>query len=98
MVLSDKVSNNYLILVEEISLKEVKTKVLYQILQKLPSKNQKTLLVLDRKNEEILRAARNLPNLVAVAPTSLNVVDVLKYKYLLMPVKAIDKIIKHFTI
>ena len=98
MVLSDKVSNNYLVLVEEISLKEAKTKILHQILQKLPIKNQKTLLVLDRKNEEILRAARNLPNLVAVAPTSLNVVDVLKYKYLLMPVKAIDKIIKHFTI
>ena len=98
MVLSDKVSNNYLVLVEEISLKEAKTKILHQILQKLPIKNQKTLLVLDSKNEEILRAARNLPNLSAVAPTSLNVVDVLKYKYLLMPVKAIAKIIKHFTI
>jgi len=98
MVLSDKVNSEYLILLEELSLKEAKTKMLHQILQKLPSKNQKTLLVLDRKNEEILRAARNLPNVVAVAPASLNVVDVLKYKYLLMPVKAINKIVKHFTV
>lgn len=98
MVLSDKVNNDYLVLVDELVLKQPKTKILHEILLKLPSKNQKTLLVLDKKNEEILRAARNLPNVMAVSPTSLNVVDVLKYKYLLMPVKAIDKIVKHFTI
>lgn len=97
MVLTDKAENSTLVLLEELALSAPKTKVLNEILKKLPVNKQKTLLVLDKKNEEIIRAGRNLPKLACVAPSSLNVVDLLKYKYLLMPVKAIDKIKAHFA-
>lgn len=98
MVLSDRVANNRLILLEDLNLNEGKTKLLNQVLLKLPVKKQKALLVLDSKNEAVIRASRNLPNLYLSQPASLNVVDLLSCRYLIMPVKAVEKVIKHFAI
>jgi len=92
MVLSDKVKHESLILLEELSISEPKTKLLLEILQKLPVKNKKTLIVLDKLNENIVKGSKNLPKIATEPAQSLNVVDLLKYDYLLMPVKAIKKI------
>ncbi len=98
MVLADKVKNDHLILVEELVLPEAKTKKLALILNKLPLKNQSTLIVLDKRQEEVIRSARNLPKVLTIGFGTLNVVDLLKYQYLLLPVKAVKKIIQHYSI
>jgi len=97
MVLADKVNHDKLILVNDLALKEAKTKLLAGILSKLPSKTRPTLIAWDTKDEKIVRSAANLKRIALSGVTSLNVVDLLKYEYLLMPVAAIDKIIKHYS-
>ncbi|OGY89090.1 MAG: 50S ribosomal protein L4 [Candidatus Komeilibacteria bacterium RIFCSPLOWO2_01_FULL_45_10] len=97
MVLADKAARENLILVEELKLAEPKTKKLAAVLKQLPVKDQATLIVLDKKDENIVISARNLPQIMTEAAVSLNVVDLLKYQYLLMPVSAIAAIVKHYS-
>ena len=92
MALSDKVNNNSLILVEDLNIPEAKTKSLIEVLNKLPLKDKKVLLVLDKKNENIVRGASNLPTVMTLPLKSLNVVDLLKYEFVLMPENAALKI------
>ena len=82
---------------DELTVEEPKTKKFNAILQKLPLKGKTALVVLDKKNENIVISARNLPKVLTEGVDSLNVVDLLKYEYLLMPVKAVNKIVKRYS-
>ncbi len=97
MVLADKANNEHIILVEELTVAEPKTKMFNAILQKLPIKGKTALIVLDKKNANIVISSRNLPKVLTEGADSLNVVDLLKYEYLLMPVKAVNKVIRHYS-
>ena len=55
------------------------------------------LLVLPAKDEKVQRAARNIARLNIIQANSLNVVDIVKNQYLLMPLEAIKVIEKTFT-
>ncbi|MBU0646355.1 50S ribosomal protein L4 [Patescibacteria group bacterium] len=83
MVLSDKVANDRLVVVEDLILTEAKTKILTQTLTKLPVNGKKTLIVLEADNIPVARAARNIPNVETISSKSLNVVDLINYDYLL---------------
>jgi large subunit ribosomal protein L4 len=97
MVLSDKAAYDHLILVNEISITEPKTKRVAEILKKLPIQGKSTMIVLDKKDDGFIRASRNLTKLVTCALTSLNVVDLLKNEYLITSVKGAEKIAKFYT-
>jgi len=97
MVLSDKVKNQKLILVEDFVLPEAKTKKLQTVLNLLPVKNKKTLIALDKKDEKIVKAAQNLTKVATEPVISLNVVDILKNEFLIMPARATALVVKHFT-
>ena len=97
MVLTDKVKHENLILLDELTIAEPKTKLLVELLQKLPSKDKKTMIVLDKKNENIIKSAKNLQKILTENYQALNVVDLLKYEYLLLPVKVVNSIVKHFS-
>ena len=97
MVLSDKVSHDHLILVEDLHLPEAKTKKLKEVLDKLPLKNKSALIVLDKKDEHVVRSSRNLPKVSLAGADKLNVVDLLKHEYVLANVKSIAKISKVYN-
>ncbi|MBU1130803.1 50S ribosomal protein L4 [Patescibacteria group bacterium] len=97
MVLADKANNNKLILVEGLQLDAAKTKKLVEILNKLPIKNKKVLIALVKKSDSVIRSAKNLPQVETLPAASLNVVDLLNYPYLLMPVAAIKKVIETYS-
>ncbi len=61
---------------------------------KLKFKNNKLniLIALSNKNDKVIQAARNIPGIATISVDSLNVVDLLKYKYLLVTKKVIKKI------
>lgn len=63
---------------------------------KVSKKLKSVLLVLPKKEEKLYRAGRNLESLGIIQADSLNVLAVLKYKYLLMPVDSLAKIEKTF--
>ena len=92
MVLSDKVNYQSLILVEDLAVVGAKTKKVAELLNKLPIKSKSALIVLDKKNEQLLRGCRNLPKVDTLPVGSLNVVDLLKFEYLLTTAGAIKKI------
>jgi len=93
MVLSAKAKNNLLTLLEELKIAKPKTKMISEILNKLPSKQKSTLIVLAEVNRNLILAARNLPKVEVVQAKDLNALDLLSFKYLLMP-KSSLKVVK----
>ncbi|MBI3291151.1 50S ribosomal protein L4 [Candidatus Falkowbacteria bacterium] len=67
-------------------------------LEKKPKEKIKSVLVvLPKKDEKVKRAGNNIPRLVTILADSLNVVDVVKSQYILMPVDAVAEIKKTFS-
>ena len=82
-VLSSKLANNDLIVVDKIDFKEVKTKNMVEVFSKLPY-NEKALLAIPAKNEMIERSSANLPYVKVILVDYLNIKDLLKYKTLVL--------------
>ena len=97
MVLSDKVANGGLVLVDSYNLPEGKTKELQLALNKLPNKGKSTLVVTKDAEENIVRASKNLPKIDAINYGSLNIVDLMKHQYLLVNKELLTKIEKHYS-
>jgi len=93
MVLSGKVKNNLLILLDKLKTEQAKTKWMVEILKKLPCKGESTLIALPEYDKNIILAARNLPEVDTIWARNLNSLDLLNFKYLIMPKEAV-KIIK----
>jgi len=93
MAFSEKAKNNLLVLLDKFQIEKAKTRLLAEILQKLPGKKQSTLIALATDNKKIIIAARNLPQVETIGAKDLNALDVLSFKYLIAPKSAI-KVIK----
>jgi large subunit ribosomal protein L4 len=90
MVLTSKVKDNELILLDKLELKEPKTKLIADILERIFKKKQKSVLVvIPKKDENIIRANKNISYTKTLRADSLNMLDLLSFKYLLMPKEAI---------
>jgi len=93
MVLSGKVKNNLLILLDKLKIEQPKTKLMVEILKKLPGKERSILIVLPDYDKKIILATRNLPGVDTIWARNLNALDLLSFKYLIMPKDSI-KVIK----
>lgn len=93
MVLSAKAKENLVLVLDELKLEKTKTKLMLEILNKLFLKKGSGLVVLDKKDDKIILSARNIPKVGTLQAKDLNVLDLLSYKYVLMPKEAI-KVIK----
>lgn len=74
-VLSQKVLDNGLVVVDALNFEQPKTKEFAQVLNNLDVKT-KVLVVLEDDNEKALLAARNLSNVTVIPAKGLNVLDV----------------------
>jgi large subunit ribosomal protein L4 len=97
MVLSSKVKDKEMVLLDKLELAEAKTKQMAEIINSLKTKIKKdldkgTLIVLSKTDQKITRAVRNIPKIKTIRADSLNVLDVLSHRYLLMPQGAIEVI------
>lgn len=93
MVLSEKAKNNLLIVLDDLKLEKAKTKMMKEVLSKFPSWGKTTLLVLPKMDKNLILAARNLPKVKTIQAKDLNCLDLLSFKYLLLPKDSI-KVIK----
>ena len=91
MVLSSKLKDNELVVVENIKLEKASTKKMKDILTKLPLSG-KVLISMDKKDDSIFNSVKNIQNTSMIASDSLNVVDLLKNKMLVVDKKGIEKI------
>lgn len=98
MMLSDKVAENKLILLEKLEVTDGKTKSFKKIISALPCKNHLSLVSLAGKNEQVLNAARNMNKTAICAANSLNVIDLLKYEYLVSDLDGLNKIVEVYKV
>jgi len=97
MVLTDKVKDDKLVLVDAYNLPTAKTKILQTNLDKLPIKDQKVLIVTKTAKDNIILASNNLPKVETIGYNSLNILDILKYKYILISKELIKKVEEIYT-
>lgn len=95
MALSAKAKNNLLLILDKLSLTEVKTKLMAKILKKLPIKGS-SLIILPELDKNIIRAAGNLAEVETIEAKNLNALDSLSFKYLIMPKESIKMIKETF--
>lgn len=88
-VLSQKVLDNELIVVDTLELDAPKTKDFRAILNNLEV-DSKVLVVLDSDNETVRKSARNLPNVKVVSSDNVSVLDVVAHDYLLLTQTALE--------
>jgi len=101
MVLSGKLKNNLLIVLDELKLEKAKTKFLTKLIEnwKLRIENFKEgsiLIALPEYDRNIILAAQNLPGVNTLLAHNLNTLDALSFKYLIMPKESIKVIKKIF--
>jgi len=90
-LLSSKVLEKQLTVVDKLELSEIKTKVMVKALTDLKVEG-KTLIVLSEKNENVLMSARNIEGVKTILLNNINVFDLLKYNNLVLPLETVKKI------
>ncbi len=89
--LSSKVNEEKLIVLENLQFDDIKTKQMVKVLDNLKV-NSGALVVLDSKNENVEKSARNIPGIKIGLVDSINVFDVLKYDMFVITRNAVKKI------
>jgi len=90
-ILSSKVLEKELTVVDKLEVKEIKTKVMAQALKDLKVEG-KTLIVLPEANKNVYMSARNIEGVKAITANNINVFDLLKYTNLILSVDTVKKL------
>ena len=90
-ILSSKVLEKELTVVDKLEVKEIKTKTMVKTLSDLKVEG-KTLIVLPEKNDNVYMSARNIEGVKTILLNNINVFDLLKYTNLILPLDTVKKI------
>lgn len=90
-MLSSKVLENELVVVDKLDMKEIKTKEMVKVLNNLKVEG-KTLMLLPEKNENVQKSARNIEGVKTTLVNTINVYDLLKYKNLVITLDTVKKL------
>lgn len=90
-VLSVKAAESQVVLLDDFSMAEPRTKEMLNILQNL-GVDTSALVLLPGRDEIVLRSVRNLTQVRTLVAQYLNVRDLLKYDYLLIPLSSLEVI------
>lgn len=90
MALSAKAQENELIVVDQMALESIKTKVFAGIIRTIDA--EKALIVIQGKDEILERSSRNVQGIKVLPTEGLNVYDILKYPKLVLVQPAIEGI------
>ena len=90
-ILSSKVLENELVVVDSLDLKEIKTSKMAKALTNLKVEG-KSLIVLPEKNENVQKSARNIEGVKTSLVNTINVYDLLKYKNLIITLDTVKKL------
>ncbi len=90
-VLSSKILDNQLVVLDKIDFNEIKTKQMVTAMKNLKLEG-KTLFILPEKNENVQKSARNIEGVKTTLVNTMNVYDLLKYNKLIITVDTAKKI------
>ncbi|AEY64718.1 50S ribosomal protein L4 [Clostridium sp. BNL1100] len=89
--LTSKVSGNEIFVLDALTLEAIKTKSMVGVLNNLKV-DSSALIVIDSKNENIVKSARNIPGIKTAYVNTLNVFDILKYDKFIITKDAVEKV------
>jgi len=90
-LLSSKVLENELVVVDKLAFDEIKTKAMATALSNLKVEG-KALILLSEKNENVQKSARNIEGVKTSLVNTINVYDLLKYTKLVVTVDTVKKL------
>lgn len=90
-VLSSKLAENELIVIDNLTFEEPKTKEMIKVLENLKAE-KKTLVVMADKDENVVRSAANLKGVRTAVVGSFNVYEVLNHQSLILTSDAVKKL------
>ena len=90
-LLSSKVLENELTVVDKLEMKETKTKEMVKTLSNLKIEG-KTLIIVADKNENVYLSSRNIEGVKAITLNMINVYDLLNYNKLVLPLDTVKKL------
>jgi large subunit ribosomal protein L4 len=93
--LSDKAANGQLLLVQDLHFEAPSTREMKAFIDLLPIERN-VLLLMPERDKNVILSARNLHEVKMGHVASINVVELLKYEYLMMPVATVDRIVEVF--
>ena len=88
-VLTDKVKQGNLVVLESLDLPEMKTKAMVNVCSSLEL--GKALIVMDGSNTNVMMSARNIPTIKTAGVNTINVYDILNHESLVVTKAAIEK-------
>lgn len=89
--LSSKVIDNEIVVLDEFKMETPKTKDMMNILNNLKF-NKKALIVMDVKDENIVKSANNIPGVTTTLVNTLNVYDILNHEMFIITKEAVRKV------
>ena len=90
-ILSSKVLEKELTVVDKLEVSEIKTKTMVKALTDLKVEG-KTLIVLPENNKNVLMSSRNIEGVKTITANNINVFDLLKYTNLILSVDTVKKL------
>ena len=89
--LSAKVADNELIVVDEFKITEPKTKEMIKVLSNIKA-DKKALIVMDEKDDNVVRSAHNIPGVRTALVSTMNVYEIVNHFTLVLTKAAAQKI------
>jgi len=89
--LSSKVADDQMIVLDSLSFNEIKTKNMVAVLKALKVED-KALIVLPAPDVNVVKSAKNIPNVKTLYVNTLNVYDIVKYDKFIVTKEAVQKI------
>lgn len=90
--LSYKLIDSEMIVLDSFKLESSKTKEAIQVLTNLKANETKTLIVVDKLEENVILATRNLANIILLETDEINTLDVVSADLLIITEEAVKKI------
>lgn len=90
-VLSAKVADNELIVLDELKFDELKTKEMVKVLDNIKA-DKKTLIVMDEKDENVVRSASNIQGVRTALVGTMNVYEIINHYSLVLTKAAAERI------
>ena len=92
IAISDIIKNKRLILVKDFEISKISTSSVYDIFSKLPIEEGKILVILEKINPNLELSLANIPYAKIIKTENLNILDLLKFNYIVMTIEAFRKI------
>lgn len=90
-VLTSKVQENEIIIIDHLDFNSPKTKDMVNLLARLNA-DKKALIVMDEKNVNVIKSSKNIPHVQTALVTTMNVYDILKYNSFIITKDAVTKV------